>query len=102
MRKGFEPRKKLRDIVLACVVDISFTRLIIQVTSVLVTPDDDVYVASVPPGVLHRWHGNRLKEVARLADGVTDTSSRSSSRITSRTPSRISRSVTVAALVSAE
>jgi len=41
-----------------------------QVTSVLVTSNDDVYVASVPPGVLHRWRDDRLEEVARLGDGA--------------------------------
>jgi len=40
-----------------------------QVSSILVTPDDDVYVASVPPGTLHRWRGGRLEEVARLGEG---------------------------------
>ena len=40
-----------------------------QVTAVLVTPGDDVYVASLSPGVLFRLDGSRLEEVARLGDG---------------------------------
>ncbi len=40
-----------------------------QVTAVLVTGSDEVLVASVAPGVLHRWHRGRLEEVARLGDG---------------------------------
>ena len=40
-----------------------------QVTSVLVTGDDEVLLASVAPGVLHRWHRGRLEEVARLGEG---------------------------------
>jgi sugar lactone lactonase YvrE len=40
-----------------------------QVTAVLVTGDDEVLVASVAPGVLHRWHRDGLEEVARLGNG---------------------------------
>lgn len=40
-----------------------------QVTAVLVTDNDEVLVASVAPGVLHRWRGDRLEEVARLGEG---------------------------------
>ena len=40
-----------------------------QVTAVLVIGTDEVLVASVAPGVLHRWHRGRLAEVARLGDG---------------------------------
>ena len=40
-----------------------------QVTAVLVTPTDDVYVASLSPGVLFRLDGDRLEEVARLGEG---------------------------------
>jgi sugar lactone lactonase YvrE len=44
-----------------------------QVTAVSVTSGDEVLVASVAPGVLHRWHRNRLEEVARLgAGGIWD------------------------------
>ncbi len=41
-----------------------------QVTAVLVTGDDEVLVASMPPGVLYRWRRNRLDEVARLGEGA--------------------------------
>lgn len=40
-----------------------------QVTAVLATGHDEVLVASVAPGVLHRWHRDRLEEVARLDEG---------------------------------
>jgi len=40
-----------------------------QVTAVLVTGKDEVLLASVAPGVLHRWHRGRLEEVARLGEG---------------------------------
>ena len=40
-----------------------------QVTAVLVTPADDVYVASLSPGVLFRLDGDELEEVARLGEG---------------------------------
>lgn len=40
-----------------------------QVTAVLVTPSDDVYVASLSPGVLFRLEKGSLTEIARLGDG---------------------------------
>ena len=40
-----------------------------QVTAVLVTPSDVVYVASLSPGVLFRVEKGLLKEVARLGEG---------------------------------
>jgi hypothetical protein len=40
-----------------------------QVTAVLVVDDDEVLVASMPPGVLYRWSEHRLEEVARLGEG---------------------------------
>ncbi|HQP44901.1 MAG TPA: hypothetical protein PLV66_14625 [Thermoanaerobaculales bacterium] len=40
-----------------------------QVTAVLVTPADEIYVASLSPGVLYRLDGDRLSEVARLGEG---------------------------------
>ena len=40
-----------------------------QVTAVLVTPRDEVYVASISPGVLFRLDKGRLEEVARLGEG---------------------------------
>jgi hypothetical protein len=40
-----------------------------QVTSVLVTPSDEVFVASLSPGALFRLDGDTLVEVASLADG---------------------------------
>lgn len=40
-----------------------------QVTAVLVTPADDVYVASLSPGVLFRLDKGTLDEVARLGEG---------------------------------
>jgi hypothetical protein len=40
-----------------------------QVTAVLVTPADKVYVASLSPGVLFRLDGDELEEVARLGEG---------------------------------
>lgn len=40
-----------------------------QVTAVLVTPSDEVYVASLSPGILHRLDKGRLEEVARLGEG---------------------------------
>jgi hypothetical protein len=40
-----------------------------QVTAVLVTPGDEIYVASLSPGVLFRLDDNELEEVARLGDG---------------------------------
>lgn len=39
-----------------------------QVTAVLPT-DDGVLVATVAPGVLHRWRDDRLEEVGRLGEG---------------------------------
>jgi hypothetical protein len=40
-----------------------------QVTAVLVTPADAVFVASLSPGVLFRLDGDELEEVARLGEG---------------------------------
>ncbi len=40
-----------------------------QVTSVLVTPKNEVYVASISPGVLFRLGPKGLEEVARLGEG---------------------------------
>ncbi len=40
-----------------------------QVTAVLVTERDEILVASVAPGVLHRWQDGRLEELARLGEG---------------------------------
>ena len=40
-----------------------------QVTAVLVTPADEVYVASLSPGTLFRLEDGRLEEVGRLGEG---------------------------------
>ena len=40
-----------------------------QITALLVTVDGDVLVATVAPGVLHRWTGDSLDEVGRLGEG---------------------------------
>jgi sugar lactone lactonase YvrE len=40
-----------------------------QVTAVLVTPEDEVYAASLSPGMLFRLEGDDVEEVARLGEG---------------------------------
>jgi hypothetical protein len=40
-----------------------------QVTAVLATAGGVVWVASIAPGMLHRWDGKALTEVGRLGDG---------------------------------
>jgi hypothetical protein len=40
-----------------------------QITALLATKDGDVFVATVAPGVLYRWHRGKLSEIGRLGEG---------------------------------
>ena len=40
-----------------------------QITDVLVTPDREILVATVAPGVLYRWVDGDFSEVGRLGEG---------------------------------